>query len=84
MAIAPELDKYYMERFSMTSTQGWKDLVEDVQKIRDSVNQIGGIESEQQLWFKKGELRMIDWLLNLKKTSEEVYDSLQNEDNVDA
>lgn len=79
-----ELQKYYEDRFSMTSTQGWKDLVEDVQKIRDSVNQIGGIESEQQLWFKKGELRMIDWLLNLKKTSEEVYDSLQNEDNVDA
>lgn len=79
-----ELQKYYEDRFSMTSTQGWKDLIEDVQKIRDSVNQIGGIESEQQLWFKKGELRMIDWLLNLKKTSEEVYDSLQNEDNVDA
>jgi len=79
-----ELQKYYENRFSMMATQGWKDLVEDVTKIRDSVNHIGGIESEQQLWFKKGELRMIDWLINLKKTSEEVYDNIQQDAREDA
>ncbi len=26
----PELQKYYEERFSMMSTQGWIDLMEDV------------------------------------------------------
>ena len=75
-----ELQKYYEERFSMMATQGWRDLMEDIEKIKESVDHIGGIDNEKDLWFKKGELSIVTWLLNLKKTSEEVYEQLEAED----
>lgn len=75
-----ELQKYYEERFSMMATQGWRDLMEDIEKIKESVDHIGGIDNEKDLWFKKGELSIVSWLLNLKKTSEEVYEQLEADD----
>lgn len=71
-----ELQKYYEERFSMMATKGWNDLIEDVEEMRKSVDCLGGVQTQEQLWFKKGELSIINWLINLKKTSEEAYDSL--------
>ena len=32
--MAPELQKYYEDQFSMMATQGWADLVEDFQKLK--------------------------------------------------
>jgi hypothetical protein len=31
--VTPELQKYYEERFSMFSQQGWLDLIEDIDKM---------------------------------------------------
>ena len=32
--MAPDLQKYYEEQFSMMATQGWADLVEDFLKLK--------------------------------------------------
>lgn len=80
MAIKPELEKYYFERFSMMATQGWKDLLEDLEIMLDSTDTLKGVDTEQQLWFRKGEMSIMSWLKNLKEASEEVYDQLQKEE----
>jgi len=51
--MTPELEKYYTDRFDMMSTEGWKDLMEDVDKIIASLNNISTIDSEKDLQFKK-------------------------------
>jgi hypothetical protein len=74
-----ELQDYYEERFSMCSSQGWKQLIEDVQLMKPEVESIKGATTLEQLHFKKGELSIINWLLNLESASREVYDQLQEE-----
>jgi hypothetical protein len=74
--MTPELEKYYTDRFEMMSTQGWKDLVEDVDKIIVSLNNISTIDSEKDLQFKKGELSILTWLVNLKEISERAYEEI--------
>ena len=54
--MTPELQKYYEERFSMFSQQGWLDLIEDVDKMLESLNNISTIEDVNALQFRKGEL----------------------------
>ena len=71
-----ELQDYYESRFEMMSTQGWKDLVEDVDKIIVSLNNISTIDSEKDLQFKKGELSILTWLVNLKEISERAYEEI--------
>lgn len=76
-----ELEKYYEERFSMMATQGWKDLMEDIDNMLASLNNIAVIQDEKDLMFKKGETSILTWLKTLKQVSERAYEEL-NEKNV--
>jgi len=76
-----ELQKYYEDRFSMMGSDGWKDLVEDIDAMIASLNNISVISDEQSLQFKKGELSILTWLKTLKEVSERAYEEL-NEKNV--
>jgi hypothetical protein len=76
-----ELEKYYSERFSMMATEGWKELLEDIDNMIEPLNNISTIEDERSLQFRKGELSILTWLKNLKEVSERAYEDL-NEKNV--
>ena len=80
--MTPELQKYYEERFSMFSQQGWIDLMEDVDKMLDSLNNISTIEDGNALQFRKGELSILLWVRNLKQISERAYEDLRAETNL--
>ena len=75
-----ELQDYYENRFSMMATQGWKDLIEDLEIMIKATDTLAGIDSEQQLYFKKGEMSILNWIKNLRDASAEVYDQLQAEE----
>lgn len=84
MALSPELEQYYEDRWTMMSGRGWKDLIDDVQKMFDARNHVLGVQSEQDLFFKKGQLDVLQWILTLKQSSEEVYEQLQSGDSSNA
>ena len=75
-----ELQDYYENRFSMMATQGWVDLIEDLEIMIKATDTLAGVDSEQQLYFKKGEMSILNWLKNLRDASTEVYEQLQQED----
>jgi len=79
--MTPELDKYYSDRFSMMSMDGWKDLMEDIDTMINSLNNISTIPDEKSLQFKKGELSILTWLKTLKQVSTQAYEEL-NEKNL--
>jgi hypothetical protein len=80
--MSPELQRYYESRFDMFSGQGWHDLMEDVDNMLSSLNNISSIEDEKHLQFRKGELSILTWLKTLKKVSEDAYEDLSDETNV--
>jgi hypothetical protein len=81
MQIDPLLQKYYEERFSTMATIGWRDLMEDVERMIEPLNNISTIADEKSLQYRKGELSILTWLQNLKQVSERAYEDL-NEKNV--
>ena len=76
-----ELQEYYENRFTMFTTKGWKDLVEDIDKIKKSIK-VEDIPDERTLMVRKGELKLMNWLLSLENISKEAYKDLDNEDTV--
>ena len=70
-----ELEDYYLERFKMFETKGWKDLMEDLRRAVDSTNRLDGVTVDT-LMFKQGELSVLRWMLSLKEMSETVFDEL--------
>lgn len=74
-----ELMDYYENRFSMMAMPGWNDLLEDIELMIKSTDTIGGIETTEQLHFRKGELSIMNWIRTLKESSTEVYEQLQED-----
>ena len=79
MSLSRELKSYYEERFSMMASQGWKDLMEDVEAMVDDTNKLDGA-TKKNLKFKKGELSIMRWILTLKEVSTKIYDDLKADD----
>ena len=77
----PELQRYYEARFDLMSRDGWRDLMEDIDNMINSLNNISTIPDEKSLQFKKGELSILVWLKTLKQVSIQAYEEL-NEKNV--
>jgi hypothetical protein len=75
-----KLQKYYEDRFDLFSQPGWQDLMEDAQSMFDTYNKVSSITDVNNLFFKKGQLDILDWLLTLKEVSEKAYEDLTNED----
>jgi hypothetical protein len=84
MAMDKQLQTYYEERWNMMATQGWKQFLEDVQGIFDAVNKVAPIQNELDLYFRKGQLDILQWVLTLKESSEQAYEALQLDSSGDA
>ena len=80
--MTPELQKYYEEQFNMMSTEGWKDLLEDFNKLKTSINDVTLTTDTHDLFYRKGQLDILDLVLNRHTTCEKVFEELQNEKNV--
>ena len=76
-----ELQRYYEARFDMFSRDGWLDLMQDVDKMLESMNNVSTIADEKSLQFRKGEISILIWLQTLKWVSERAYEDL-NEKNI--
>ena len=77
-----ELQEYYEARFDMMSTQGYKDLLADVEVMIEERNNLMATQSLEDLNFRKGQLDVLHWIRTLKQLSEEAWEQLNNETNV--
>jgi hypothetical protein len=76
------LQKYYEDRFSMMASDGWKDFIEDVEKIVDAYNNVRSLKSSDDLYKRQGQLDILYWVLDLKQESEAAWKELNNEENL--
>lgn len=75
--MAPELQKYYEETFSMMATQGWPMLMEDLTKIKNTVNELSTVLDAQSLFYRQGQLDILNLLLTRKEACERAYEELE-------
>ena len=79
--ISPEIKDYYEERFSMMTTVGWKDFLEDINNLKAPLEDITTIKTVDMLYFRQGQLDILNWVLGLRDISEQTYEEL-NEENL--
>ena len=75
--MTPELQKFYDSAFSMMATDGWQDLMEDVQKIANSYDKLSSVTETHPLDFRRGQLDILEWLYGLKGLYEKAWEELQ-------
>ncbi len=77
-----DLQKYYENQFDLMARDGWKDLIEDLQKLKDSINNLSLVTDANDLWYRKGQLDILELLLKRKETCEKVFEELKNDTSV--
>ena len=66
----PKTDIQFLEdRLSMMETEGWRDLVQDLENIEKNVRDIDALLDVKDLWNAKGQLYIINFLLSLDTTT---------------
>lgn len=74
--MAPDLQKYYEETFNTMSTKGWEFLIEDFEEIKASLNDLSTVTDTQTLYFRKGQLDILELVLGRKAVCEKVFEEL--------
>lgn len=77
--MAPDLQKYYEETFNTMSTKGWEFLIEDFEEIKASLNDLSTVTDTQTLFFRQGQLDILELVLGRKAMCEKVYEELLND-----
>jgi hypothetical protein len=77
--MAPHLQTYYEETFNTMSTKGWEFLLEDFEEIKASLNNLSTVDDTHTLFYRKGQLDIIELVLGRKATCEKVFEDLQDE-----
>ena len=75
----PKTDEAFLsDRINMTRSEGWYDLVEEIENLERSITNLDNINSEQDLWVIKGQLRVINFLLSLDTATNLALEELQD------
>ena len=61
--------QFLEDRLSMMETEGWRDLIEDFKNLENSASNIDTMNSEQDLWYAKGQLLIINLILSLQSAT---------------
>jgi hypothetical protein len=71
-------EQFLTDRMSMMETEGWHDLVADLKNLESNITNINNIDSEQDLWIIKGQLRIINFVLSLDTATTIALEELQD------
>jgi hypothetical protein len=62
-------DRFIEDRLAMMESEGWLDLIADLETIQANVVNIDTMSDERDLWEAKGQLNILRFLLTLENTT---------------
>jgi hypothetical protein len=71
-----ETQQYYDNYFTLFSTNGWKQLTEELQQNALVINSVEATKDENDLYVRKGQINVLAYILNLESTTNTNYEEL--------
>ena len=62
-------DRFIKDRLAMMESEGWLDLIADLETIQEGVVNIDTMTDEKDLWEAKGQLAILRFILTLENTT---------------
>ena len=66
---------FFNDRLKLFEQEGWSDLVGELETLSLNLNDVRSIENEKDLYFVKGQLSMIQMIINLEDSTREVMEN---------
>jgi len=71
-----ETQQYYDNYFTLFSTDGWKQLIEELKQNALVINSVEATKDTNDLYMRKGQINVLAYILNLESTTNTNYDEL--------
>lgn len=78
-----ELEKYYNNFFEMFRTEGWQQLLEEVENNIEQTNNLETTKDLEDLYFRRGQLAVFKSLTNLEQLMTAAQEQAESEANED-
>lgn len=65
-----ELEQTFQDLFEMYPTAGWKRILEDMERLREFYDRVMDVDTQEQLWFRKGQLDIIQQIITHQARNE--------------
>ena len=74
-----ETEQYYDNYFSLFRQQGWKQLMNDFSQNAGQINSVEATKDADDMQFRKGQLNVIGYLLNMESIMNTNYEQANEE-----
>ena len=75
-----ETEEYYNKYFDLFTSDGWKQLIEELKQNALAINSVEATKDANDLYIRKGQLIVLAHLLNLESTMSTNFEELGKED----
>ena len=75
-----ETEEYYNKYFDLFRTEGWKQLIEELRQNAMMINSVENTKDQEDLYIRKGQLKVLGYLLNFESNMETSFEELEKED----
>lgn len=72
-------DRFIKDRLAMMESEGWLDLIADLETIQEGVVNIDTMTDEKDLWEAKGQLNILRFILTLENTTKITMEQSEKE-----
>ena len=66
---------FFNDRLRLFEQEGWNDLVGELETLSMNLNNVQSIQNENDLYFVKGQLSILQMIINLEDTTKQVENS---------
>ena len=77
-----ETEEYYNKYFDLFTNDGWKQLIEELKNNATNISNVNSIKDGDDLNFRKGQLDVIQSLLNFEQTINIAHEDASDEEDV--
>ena len=72
-------DRFIKDRLAMMESEGWLDLIADLETIQEGVVNIDTMTDDKDLWEAKGQLNILRFILTLENTTKITLEQSEKE-----
>ena len=70
---------YYNKYFDLFRTEGWQQLIEELRQNAMMINSVENTKDSEDLFIRKGQLKVLAYLLNFENNMETSFNELEKE-----
>jgi hypothetical protein len=74
-----ETEEYYSKYFDLFRNEGWKQLIEELRQNALIINSVENTKDRDDLFIRKGQLKVLAYLLNFESNMETSFEQLEKE-----